>query len=734
MQRGWARRCFGVTVLAALAAGCVGQEPTLPTVPLCSDPLVLCGESCVDTHTDALNCGECGLSCDVAHGVACHDGSCGFTAVSPCNEGLVSCGVLCFDTNTSAAHCGTCDTVCDTAGGEVCSNGTCSLSCAGGSTECSGDCVNLDNDPAHCGKCDSACSDGQVCSEGKCALACTGGASLCGKSCVDFTNDPLHCGDCKTTCDTNGGEACNDGKCTFSCTDGTTQCGDACVDTSVDPKHCGACDMSCAAGATCSDGACKCADGYDGDGQTCTDIDECATANDCSPNGDCLNTPGGYVCTCRDGQTGDGKTCSGLELVTVGFTGTASNGVASSLSLSDDGRYVVFTTTGRDLLDASMAPPDVAEQAYERDLLAKTTTLASADDHDAYADMGLSQQISVSGDGNSVAFTTAARNLGLDEGGEISNVFVHDIAADMTVPRSVIAASTTPASSTWARLSDDGGSLVFSSTRKLTGTATSGHSVVYRSTGAGDTVDLASVTSAGSLADLPSGCDSAPTVDSLEPSVSGDGQRVVFQSSGIHFTSATDANCASDVFLRDYTDSKKPVTVLVSADPTGDACADTSELGSSNAVISADGNFVAFASNCTNLFSTPDQLTHRDVFVRELKSGAVTRVSVTASGVEANGDSDTPQISADGRYVAFTSLASDLVPRDLNATADVFVRDLLTKKTVRVDLDADGAEIGTGASTFALSANGAVIAFIAHEQLLPEDRTDGGQIYLRYLR
>jgi hypothetical protein len=733
MRGGWARRFFGLTALAASAAGCVGEAPTLPTAPLCSDPLVLCGESCADLSTDPLNCGMCGMSCDVAHGVACQDGSCGFTAVPPCGEGLVSCGVLCVDTNTSAAHCGKCDTACDTAAGEVCSNGSCALACAGGSTACDGACVNTDDDPAHCGKCDTACSDGQVCSAGKCALECTGGASLCGKSCVDFTSDPLHCGDCKTACDTNGGEACRDGHCTFSCSDGTTQCGDACVDTSVDPTHCGDCDVSCADGATCSAGACRCADGYAGDGQTCTDIDECAKANDCSPNGECLNTPGGYVCTCRDGQTGDGKTCTGLELVTVGFTGTASNGFASSVALSDDGRYVAFTTTGRDLLVAAASTPDT-EQAYERDILAQTTTLVSAAADGAYADLGLSQEVSVAGDGGSVAFTTAARNLGLDEGGEISNVFVRDVAGELTVPRSVLPAETTPDSSSQARLSDDGGTLVFASKRKLTGTAPGGDYVVYRSTGTGDTIELASVTNAGDLADLPSGCDSEPTLDALGPSVSGDGARVVFHSFGIHFTGATDANCARDVFLRDYSDPKKPVTVLVSADANGDACADASQLGSSDAAISADGKFVAFASNCTNLLATPDQLGHRDVFVRDLASGSVTRVSVTASGVEANDDSDTPQLSADGRYVAFTSRASDLVPRDLNGAADVFVRDLVAKKTVRVDLDADGAELGTGASTFALSPNGAVVAFVAHEQLLPQDRTDGGQIYLRYLR
>lgn len=734
MRRGWARRFCGFTALAVLATGCVGAEPTLPSAPECAASLELCGESCVDTSTDPLNCGACGMSCDVAHGGACVDGSCGFTAVSPCTQGLTSCGALCVDTMTSAAHCGDCATACDSAGGEVCSNGSCALACAGGATECDGGCVNIANDPAHCGKCGTACSDGQVCSDGKCALDCSGGASLCGKSCVDLTSDPLHCGDCRTACATSAGESCEGGQCTFACSDGATQCGDACVDTNVDPAHCGGCDVSCAADATCEGGKCACADGYAGDGRTCSDIDECATANDCSPNGACLNTPGGYVCTCRDDQSGDGKTCTGLELVTVSYTGGASSGAASAVALSDDGRYVAFVATGRDFLDASLNPPNGARQAYERDMLAKTTALASVSEGGALADIGVTDDISISGDGSLVGFTTAARNLGVDDGGEISNVFVHDFSEDVTVPRSITGLETAPGSADWPRLSDDGGTLVFSSERQLTDTDNQESDAVYLSTGSDLPDALVSLTNGGELATAPAGCDAPATIDAQKPSVSSNGQRVVFESAGIDFTDDSDDNCARDVFLRDYTDAKKPTTVLLSANTAGDACTDASLLGSSAAVISADGSVVAFASNCVDLLAKPDQLTHRDVFVRSLASGTVTRVSVTATGAEANGDSDAPQISADGRYVAFTSLAGDLVARDTNGVADVFVRDLVKKTTVRVDLDANGAEIASGASTFAFSPNGAVIAFVANEALLPQDRSEGRQIYLRYLR
>ncbi|MDC0715608.1 calcium-binding EGF-like domain-containing protein [Nannocystis bainbridge] len=75
----------------------------------------------------------------------------------------------------------------------------------------------------------------------------------------------------------------------------------------VDP-----CD-ACGDGASCRGDTCVCDEGFEGDGQTCTDLDECAGKNDCAVDATCNNTPGGYDCACNDGYKGNGFTCSDID-------------------------------------------------------------------------------------------------------------------------------------------------------------------------------------------------------------------------------------------------------------------------------------------------------------------------------------------------------------------------------------------------------------------------------------
>src|SRR3989440_135688 len=126
--------------------------------------------------------------------------------------------------------------------------------------------------------------------------------------------------------------------------------------------------------------------------------------------------------------------------------------------------------------------------------------------------------------------------------------------------------------------------------------------------------------------------------------------------------------------------------------------------------ISAHGRFVAFYSSAANLVAG-DTNGARDVFVRDRKTGKTTRVSVDSHGAQANGDSVAASISADGRLVAFLSSASKLVGGDTNGARDVFVRDRKARKTRRVSVDSHGAQ-GKGASFVpSISANGRFVAF-----------------------
>jgi len=134
--------------------------------------------------------------------------------------------------------------------------------------------------------------------------------------------------------------------------------------------------------------------------------------------------------------------------------------------------------------------------------------------------------------------------------------------------------------------------------------------------------------------------------------------------------------------------------------------------------VSADGTLVAFVSSSPNLVAG-DTNGVRDVFVRNLVTGTTTRASLGAGG-QANGASSNAGISADGRFVVFTSLASNLVAGDTNGVADVFERDLATGQTTRVSASAGGDQ-GNDASGGAASgiSAGAVGAGMDPDRIVP---------------
>ena len=120
--------------------------------------------------------------------------------------------------------------------------------------------------------------------------------------------------------------------------------------------------------------------------------------------------------------------------------------------------------------------------------------------------------------------------------------------------------------------------------------------------------------------------------------------------------------------------------------------------------ISKDGRYVAFYSDASNLVAG-DTNRGRDVFVYDRQTGQTTRVSVANDGSQANGDSFAPAISGDGRYVVFSSSASNLVPGDTNNANDIFVRDRVANTTTLITLGAGGARANAGSYAPAISAN-----------------------------
>lgn len=149
------------------------------------------------------------------------------------------------------------------------------------------------------------------------------------------------------------------------------------------------------------------------------------------------------------------------------------------------------------------------------------------------------------------------------------------------------------------------------------------------------------------------------------------------------------------------------------------------DAGSYGPAVSGDGGVTAFVSNATNLVAG-DTNNRCDTFVRDAASRTTSRVSVTAAGEESRDGfqcGSTPAISADGRFVAFVSDASDLVPGDANGQLDVFVRDRLASTTRRVSVSSSGVEADGNSFDPAISADGRVVAFSSGARNLVDGRS-----------
>jgi Ca2+-binding RTX toxin-like protein len=193
---------------------------------------------------------------------------------------------------------------------------------------------------------------------------------------------------------------------------------------------------------------------------------------------------------------------------------------------------------------------------------------------------------------------------------------------------------------------------------------------------------------------------------SFQSSISADGRFVAFTTNAFNLVPG-DSDRSTDIFVRDTLTNTTSRAVDIASDQA---------FGSSffnPPSISADGRFVAFDSNASNLVPEDTNNTY-DVFVRDTLTNTTTLVSVDSAGNPGNRDSVSPSISADGRFVAFVSSSSNLVPGDTNNTRDIFVRDTLTNTTTRVSVDSAGNQGNTSSDSPSISADGRFVAFSSY--------------------
>lgn len=215
-----------------------------------------------------------------------------------------------------------------------------------------------------------------------------------------------------------------------------------------------------------------------------------------------------------------------------------------------------------------------------------------------------------------------------------------------------------------------------------------------------------SVSTAGALADGPSSF----------PSVSADGRMIAFESTATNLV-AGDTNGVSDIFVHDQL---LGTTVRVS-EATGAVQAN----GASHSCrISADGSTVVFVSDATNLVAG-DTNAVGDIFHHSLASGTTLRVSVDSSSAEADAASDNPEPSADGRFVCFESLATNLVAGDTNAVGDIFLRDITRDSTLRISVDSMGVQADAANTNPSISGDGRFVTYTSDATNLVSGDTNG---------
>ena len=396
------------------------------------------------------------------------------------------------------------------------------------------------------------------------------------------------------------------------------------------------------------------------------------------------------------------------------------SGDALEPSISRDGRYVAFFSGAEDLAASSLVggvDNNNLDDIFRKDLQTGTiirVSLSTAGaqtapwDYDAappgpggsdVTGLGESTWPSISGDGTKIAFVSEADNLvgaGADTN-QHKDVFVRTItnAATGAGTTERVSVSSSEVEGTGgsvpfggavdANFSDDGNFVVFTSDdNTLDPTAVDAIRQVYRRNLVAGTTALVSKNATGGQ-----GGDDGTGGGSFDPSLSSDGRYVMFHSSAGDLlpggdptpgTSGPPVPGPEDVYWRDMSDGN-PATAnkLVAANSSEPPPDDP--LGA-NVQMSADGRYVAFTSASSTLVAG-DGNGVRDVFRRDMTTSDVVRVSVGTGNVQANAASNDPSISADGKRVVFLSAASNLVTAssqggaDGNGAVDVFVYDFV---------------------------------------------------------
>ena len=383
-----------------------------------------------------------------------------------------------------------------------------------------------------------------------------------------------------------------------------------------------------------------------------------------------------------------------VERVSVSSTGAQGDNHSQFCDISNDGRFVVFASFAQNLLPGDL---NDAQDVFVHDRWTGSTELCSVSSAGQQTDRDCHDCV-ISGDGRYVAFMSAASNLTPGLAGNFHQVFVHDRVTGATE-----LVSRTPGGlpgnhiSTKPSLSADGSLVAFeSNATNLDPRDTDQQTDIYihdRTTGV---TRVASRTSSGG----------DPDGSSRSPFLSGDGRVLAFSTNASNM-GLGDQDTVADIYAVDL---QTGTLQQVSLDASGGQVSSYSTA----APISRDGRWIPFSTPSNGV--TPDDLDlSADVFVRDMLLGT----TVLASGPSVDGGPPVHHaawchgITPDGRYVTFRSSSPEYLDQDTNGVQDVFVHDLWTGITELVSCRSDGMVANSWSSVSKLSADGRFVAYLS---------------------
>jgi hypothetical protein len=425
-------------------------------------------------------------------------------------------------------------------------------------------------------------------------------------------------------------------------------------------------------------------------------------------------------------------TASITERVSVSVTGAQANSLSGDLAISGDGRYVAFYSQASNL---TASDTNTFGDIFVRDRTAGTTAAVSVTPVGQTANF-FSTQPQISANGRYIAFWSNATNIvpGVAPAGTVPPTVAQCYVRDMTIGVTVVASvndAGQPANAAmqYCRLSSDGRYVAFSTIATNVVPLSPGEASdpdcggsrmqVYRRDLQANTTVRVSVNNAGAY--------SAQCGSSGGIGISGDGRHIAFVSNSGNLGTARAG--VADVWLRDV-DAGQTELISRAADG-GLANSGSNDIPS----VSADGRFVGFTSFATNLVAT-DTNGFSDSFVRDRLTGRTTLVSVRQDGTQGNRNSGFGTVvSADGRFVGFSSIATNLVPDDTNVSFDAFVWERSTGALTRVSVSSTGQQGARGGSNPEISADGSWVAFYSESaNLVSGDTNAASDVFVRGLQ